>query len=392
MIDLDIAQSFMRKANIDAWLVYDFRGSNPVMWQAIGEKKSTTRRSFLIIPRQGKPKLLLNLLDKLLFSNIPYELDIYISWDQMQHKLKDLLEGYNLIAMEYSPGAAIPVMSWVDGGTLDLVRSIGKEICSSANIFQVSVASWSMSAFESHSKAVKDVVDIKDEAFAYITQAIRTGKAITEYDVQELIMQLFQSKNMETEDRPIVSVNENSGDPHYEASAEIHSPIKVGDWVLMDLWARYPGDQNVFADITWVGYVGKEVPTKYVDIFNVVKNARDAVINHLNLAWKSGETQQGWQLDMVARNIIENAGYGKYFVHRTGHSIGPGSTLHGLGVNLDNFETHDIRNALPGIGFSVEPGIYLDDFGVRLEINVFLDSQKGPIVTTPLQEKIVELA
>jgi len=391
MLDLNLAQAYMKVGHFDAWLIYDFRGNNPVMWEAIGEKKSTTRRSFLLIPKKGNPKFLVHLLDRLLFSNIPYDLEVYISWPDMQNKLKDLLKGYIDIAMEYSPGAAIPVMSWVDGGTLDLVRSYGKEVRSSANIFQVATATWTKEAFDSHCRACKEVVEIKDAAFAYIKRAIRMNSSVTEYEVQEFIMQEFQKRGLETEDRPVVAVNENSGNPHYQPTAILDSPITKGDWILIDLWAKYPGDKNIFSDITWVGFVGDEVPIKYLEVFEVVKKARNLVIDSLEQAWKSGEIQQGWELDMVARTVIEDAGYGEHFVHRTGHSIGPGPSVHALGVNLDNLETHDMRGVLPGIGFSIEPGIYLQDFGVRLEIDVFIDPKKGPIVTTPIQSEVIKL-
>lgn len=392
MLDLNLAQDYMKESHFDAWLIYDFRGSNPVMWEAIGEKKSTTRRSFLLIPKRGSPKFLVHLLDKLQFSNIPYDLEVYISWSDMQNKLKDLLKGYINIAMEYSPGAAIPVMSWVDGGTLDLVRSYGKEVRSSANLFQVATATWTKEAFDSHCRACKEVAEIKDAAFAYIKRAIRINGSATEYEVQEFIMQEFKKRGLETEDRPVVAVNENSGNPHYQPTAILDSPITKGDWVLIDLWAKYPGDKNIFSDITWVGFVGDDVPIKYLEVFEVVKKARNLVIDSLEQAWKSGKILQGWELDMAARNVIEDAGYGEHFVHRTGHSIGPGPSVHALGVNLDNLETHDIRSVLSGIGFSIEPGIYLHDFGVRLEIDVFIDPKKGPIVTTPIQNEVIKLS
>jgi Xaa-Pro aminopeptidase len=391
MFDLNLAQSYMHEYNFDVWLIYDFRGNNPVMWQVIGEKKITTRRCFLLIPQRGEPRLLVHLLDKLSFSSVPFSLEVYISWEDMRRKLENLLEGCSRVAMEYSPGAAIPMMSWVDGGTVDLVRSLGKEVGSSANIFQVAVASWTEDALSSHLRASKDVDEIKDAAFSYITRTIQEKGVVTEYEVQKFIMLEFKIRNMETEDFPVVAVNSNSANPHYMPTAQLHSIIKPGDWVLIDLWARYSGVQNVFADITWVGYVGENVPTKYLKIFEVVKNARDTVVRRLQQAWRDGERLQGWQLDVVARNVIENEGYGKNFIHRTGHSIGPGPSVHALGVNLDNLETHDTRSILPNIGFSVEPGIYMQEYGVRLEINVFIDPAKGPIVTTPLQGEVIKL-
>jgi len=391
MVDLNRAQAYMRENCIDAWLIYDFRGNNPVMWQVIGGRKSTTRRSFLLIPSNGEAIILAHIVDREQFLNANFPLQFYASWSEMHDRIKEVLRGFNRIAMEYSPGGVIPTMSWVDGGTLEMIRSFGIEVVSSANIFQIAVAAWDKTGLDSHLRVSREVADVKDAAFDFIRRTIQAGTPLTEYDVQEFIMREFQRRNLETEDRAIVAVNENSSNPHYEPSPQIHLPIRIADWVLIDLWARYPGDHNVFADITWVGYVGKEVSSKYQTIFDIVKTARDLVLARLKEAWNKGENIQGWQLDVVARDYISKAGYGKQFVHRTGHSLGPGSSLHALGVNLDNFETHDTRNILPGVGFSVEPGIYLPEFGVRLEVNVYIDPSKGPIVTTPLQEEIVRL-
>jgi Xaa-Pro dipeptidase len=392
MLNLNLVQAYMQEDNLDAWLISDFRGNNPVMSQVIGEDKETTRRTFLLIPDRGEPKLLIHIFDKFLFSDISFSVDVYIGWEDLRRKLKRFLEDYNRVAMEYSPGAAIPMISRVDGGTLDLIRSYGKDICSSGDIYQIAVATWSRTAFNSHIKACKELIEIKDAAFSYIRQTIREKKLLTEYDVQEFIMNEFHQRGLETEDRPTVAVNQNSGNLHYEPTMQLNSQINKGDWILLDLWARYPGAHNVFADITWVGYIGNDIPIEYLNVFEIVKNARDLVIKRLRQAWEFGERLQGWQLDMVARNAIQNAGYGNYFIHRTGHSIGPGLSVHALGVNLDNLDTHDVRSIIPGIGFSIEPGIYLSDFGVRSEINVFIDPEKGPLVTTPLQTEVTKLA
>lgn len=273
MFNLNLAQEYMQQNKVNAWLIYDFRGNNPIMWQVIGEKKSTTRRSFLLIPDQGNPVLIVHLLDKLLFSSTPFRIEVYVSWKDLGKKLEECLEGYNRVAMEYSPGAAIPMMSWVDGGTLDLMRSFGKEICSSGDIFQVAAATWSSEAFDSHIRASKEIIEIKDAAFDYIRRNIKEKKSITEYDVQEFIMQEFHRRNLETEDRPVVAANENGGNPHYEPTSQLNSSINEGDYVLIDLWARYPGNHNVFADITWVGYVGDNIPEEYLKIFEIVKKS-----------------------------------------------------------------------------------------------------------------------
>lgn len=391
MFNLQLAQAYMQKKRIDGWVIYDFRGNNPIMWRVIGKKKSTTCRSFLIIPAIGELKVLAHIVDKEHFSEINSLVHYYIGWEEMNNKIGEMLRDYGRVAMEYSPNGSIPTMSWVDGGTLELVKSLGIEVSSSADLFQNAATMWSEDAFKSQCLVAKEVGEIKDMAFDYIKQNIELNVNITEYDVQEFIVQEFRKRNLETKDRPIIAVNENSGNPYYEPTPQAHSEITRGDWVLIDIWARYPGDNNVFSDITWVGYVGKEIPFRYQIVFEIIRTARDLVFERLKDARNNGENLQGWELDMVARNYIQQAGYGKYFVHRTGHSLGPGSSLHALGVNLDNLETHDTRIVLSRIGFSIEPGIYLPKFGVRSEINVYT-SEEGPIITSPIQKEILKLA
>jgi Xaa-Pro dipeptidase len=392
VIDVQRAQAYMRQEHIHGWLICDFRGSNPVLWQVLGQRKWTTRRCFLWVPAAGEPKALVHTIDRNQFAGTGLAVELYVSWPEMQRKLGELLAGRARVAVEYSPGGAIPAMSWVDGGTIDVLRGLGVEVCSSADLFQVAAATWSKAALESHLRACTEVAAVKDAAFEFIRQAMREGRPLTEYDVQEAMVQDFLRRGLELEGRPIVGVNANSGNPHYEPTAEVHLPLGRGDWVLLDLWGRFAGDEGVFADITWVGFVGQEVPEKYQRVFELVRWARDAVVSRLRVAWEQGETLQGWQLDQVARQIIQTAGYGRYFLHRTGHSLGPGPSAHGLGVNLDDLETHDTRWVVPGVGFSVEPGIYLEEFGVRSEINVFMHPERGPLVTTPAQEEIVRLA
>ena len=392
MIDLQTARAYMHENHIQGWLICDFRGSNPVLWQVLGQKKWTTRRCFLWVPAAGEPRALAHTIDRNQFAGTDLALELYVSWPEMRIKLGELLAGQARVAVEYSPGGAIPAVSWVDGGTIDLLRGLGVEVCSSADLFQVAAATWSPAALASHLRACLEVAAVKDAAFEYIRRAVREGKPLTEYDVQEAMVQDFQRRGLELEGRPIVGVNANSGNPHYEPREDVHLPIGPGDWVLLDLWGRFAGDEGVFADITWVGFVGAEVPEKYRTVFDIVRRARDAAVERLEAAWKQGETLQGWQPDQVARQVIEAEGYGPYFVHRTGHSLGPGPSAHGLGVNLDDLETHDTRMVVPGVGFSVEPGIYLPEFGVRSEINVFMHPERGPLVTTPVQEEIVRLA
>ena len=391
MLAVDLAQTYMQQNDIDAWLVYDFRGSNPVMWQLLGGPKPTTRRSFLLIPARGESRLLVHSIDRDLFRDAGLLLETFVSWQQMQKRLGSTLRGAHRVAMEYSPLAALPTLSWVDGGTLEMVRSCGLEVVSSAPLFQVALTTWSAAGLESHLSACQHVAQVKDAAFDYIRQRLQAEGSPTEYEVQEFIVEEFARRELDMDHRPIVAVNGNSGNPHYEPQAQGSASIQRGDWVLIDLWARHPGEQNVFGDITWVASASTKISKQQQRVFSVVKEARDRVVERLRLGWGWGETLQGWELDVVSRECLEQAGYGDYVVHRTGHSLGPGPRVHALGVNLDDLETHDTRQVLPGTGFSVEPGIYLPDFGVRLEINVYMDPERGPLVTTRPQGQIVSL-
>ena len=390
-MNLERAQAYMREQAIDAWLLYDFRNSNPVFWQLLGTREATSRRNFILVPQRGEPRLLAHGLDKLLFGGAPFAMETYTSWQEMGAWLRRALEAANRAAMEYSPGGAIPMHSWVDAGTVEQVRALGVEVVSSANLFQVAAASWSDAALASHRRACEAVLAVKDEAFAYITEKLRAGDAVDEYEVQQFIREQFSARGLVTDHGPIVAVNAHSGDPHFEPSADEHAPIRQGDWVLIDLWAKEPGPDGIFCDVTWVGYVGEDVPERHREVYEAVAGARDAVVERLEQAWQDGETLQGWQADQVARDHIAEAGYGDYFVHRTGHSMGPSPTPHALGVNLDNLETHDTREILPGVGFSVEPGIYLPEFGVRSEIDVYMDPDAGPTVTTAIQREIIRI-
>lgn len=391
MFDLSNAQHQMKTQSIDAWLVHDFRRNNPVMTQIVGDHEAT-RRCILCFPQTGEPLLILHRLDKEVFAKLGFSKRFYTTWQELRLCLAETLQPYSRVAMEYSPGAAIPTMAIVDSGTVEVVRSQGIEVVSSADLFQIAAASWDESALTSHRIACHHVNEIKDLAFAMIASSIRAGTQISEYDVQQLIHGEFRKRNLETEDNAIVAVNSNSGNPHYEPSEHEHMPIKAGDWILIDLWARQPGHQNVFGDITWVAVAAAQPTEKQLEVFRIVKDARDLVVEELKDAWKSGRRLQGWQLDAVARRRISESNFGEYFTHRTGHSIGPGVRLHALGVNLDGLETNDTRQVMPGIGFSVEPGIYLPDFGIRLEINVFMHPVDGVVIATPIQNEIVCLS
>ena len=273
MFDLNIAQSYMLEHKIDAWLVYDFKGSNSVMWQILGNKRSTTRRNFLFIPSTGEPKMIIHAIDRNLFSDINWKIDYFVSWEDMNLRLKITAGGCKKVAIEYSPLGSIPAVSCVDGGTLELIRSLGVDVCSSADLFQMAACSWSESALKSHLIATKEVAETKDLAFDFIRSKIKAGEKITEFIVQDFIIKEFNRRNLETEGSPIVAVNENSANINYQPTAQKHSVIEKGDWILIDLWARQPTEVNVFSDITWVGYVGEQAPSENAKIFQIVKEA-----------------------------------------------------------------------------------------------------------------------
>ncbi len=392
-MDLATLQSFMLDRRVDAWVLWDFRGSNPVapqLFPAPSGKRWTTRRFAIVIPARGEVTALVHTIDATQFDKDAFAKRVYLSWQDLRAGLADMLSGCSRVAMEYSPGGQLPGVSFVDAGAVELVRSLGLEVVSSADLIQASVARWSDAAVRDHAHVSKVVADIKDGAFALIRGAIAGGRRVTERQVQEYILSEFARNELQTDGEPVVAVNAHAGDPHFEVAHTGSSEIKRGDWVLIDLWARTPGEQHIFSDITWCGCVGP-VSAERRKVYDSVRRARDAALALAQSAWKRGEPVQGWQLDDAARNELVSAGFQRYIRHRTGHSLSPGPKVHGVGMNLDNLETRDTRQMLPGIGYTIEPGLYLPDFGVRLEINVYVDPQKGPVVTSCFQEEPVEL-
>lgn len=388
-MNLDSLQAFMRDQRIDGWLIHDFRGNNPVLARLLRGKRWTTRRVALFVPAHGSPALLVHSIDASQFADAPVEREVYMSWRELHAWLERTLAGRGRVAMEYAAGATLPAVAIADAGTVELVRSFGVEVVGSADLIQVSAAVWSEEARRLHDRASREVGRIKDEAFAFIRERVRSGHTVTEREVHDRIHAGFAAAGLEPLEGPVVAANAHSADPHFEVPAEGSAAIGPGDWVLIDLWARYPGEENIFSDITWVAYAGTSVPERHRRVFEAVKGARDAALTRAKEAWREGRAVQGWELDEAARAVIIGAGHGEHIRHRTGHSLSPGPLVHGLGMNLDNLETHDTRRMLPGTGFTIEPGIYLpgdDGFGVRLEINVFVDPAEGPVVTSGVQE------
>jgi Xaa-Pro dipeptidase len=386
-------QAFMLDRRIDAWVLWDFRGSNPIAAQLFPSpsgKRWTTRRFAIIIPARGEPTALVHAIDATQFDKDPIRKQIFLSWQELRANLAELLTGAARVAMEYSPGGQLPAVSFVDAGAIELIRGLGMEVVSSADLIQVSVARWSEAAQADHRAVSAKVTAIKDDAFAMISSALKANQPITELDVQRRILGAFEREKLQTDGEPVVAVNAHAGDPHFEVDKHNPASIKRGDWVLIDLWARTPGEQHIFSDITWVGACGSEalIPER-MKVYNAVKAARNASLKLAQDSWKANQPVQGWQLDDAARRELITPGYEKFIRHRTGHSLSPGPKVHGVGMNLDNLETRDTRTMIPAIGYTIEPGLYLPTFGVRLEINVFVDPTKGPVVTSCLQDDVI---
>jgi Xaa-Pro dipeptidase len=389
MLDLPRIQQALKREAVDAWLLYDFRGQNTIAREVLGtpEHAILTRRWFYCIPAQGEPVALQQVMEPESVAHLPGRKIIYRDRGALQDGLKSMLGSFARVAMEYSPQAALPTLSRVDSGTVEMVEGLGPKVVSSANLVQDFLAVLGDEQIHGHRRAADVVLKVKDAAFDMAALALKRGRTLGEFDLREFILEQFAKSGIETDHGPIVATNDHAGRPHYEPTREVNTPIKTGDLLLIDLWGREPG--GVFADITWTGFLGEKVPAKIAEVFSYVAGARDAAVAAILDGHREGRVVTGAQADRAARAVIEKAGYGDYFIHRTGHSIT--ATLHGPGANLDDFETEDSRPLVPGLLFSVEPGIYLEDFGIRSEINVLM-TKNGPEVTTlPLQTEVLPL-
>ena len=379
------AQEYLRAQNISGWLLYDYRNMNPIFWDTVGSIANVTRPCWLWIGADAPPRLLVSYVDQGRFAHLGIETTLFVSRQDMTSKLSSLLESANRIAMEYSPQGALPRVSRIDAGTLELVRSLGVEVVSSADLLQHATQRWNDEQLQSHLAAAHALGDIVLQAFRRIGDAIDDSP--TEFDIAEFIRQRFIEEDMVVTDGPVVAANAHAADPHFEPTEESASVIRRGDWVLIDLWTRQPHEDAMFADITWTAYVGSSVPPRHRQVFDAVIGGRDAAIDMLEQAHREGRTLEGWQLDAAARDYITHAGFGEYFNHRLGHSLG--REVHSNAVNLDGWETQDTRKLIPGIAVTVEPGIYLPgEFGVRSEIDLFM-GESGPRVTTQMQRDVV---
>jgi Xaa-Pro aminopeptidase len=387
MFNLPAIQTALREFHFDAWLLCDFRGSNLLARRILdlADKPVTSRRFFYLIPAKGEPHKLVHRIETGVLDHLPGAKTIYLRWQELEAGLAAIVKGHKQLAMEYSPRYGNPYVSRAEAGLVELVRSFGANIGSSGDLIQLFEAAWDDDQWRMHQEAAVHTDSAYDRVWKFVAAAIRAGRTLTERQVQEEILRHFEEHRLFADHPPIVAVGPHSGDPHYETGdASIHE----GDFVLVDLWAKLDKPRAVYSDLTRVGFIGKSVPQKYTDIFHIVAAARDAAIARVKSAFAAGQPLQGYQVDDAAREVIIKTGYGDAFVHRTGHSIG--QETHGNGANMDNLETHEERRVLRRTCFSVEPGIYLPEFGVRSEVNVFVDGQGTVHVTGgELQREVV---
>ncbi len=368
-MNLEAIQSALQQARLDGWLFYDHHHRDPLAYRILGLSESlhVTRRWFYLIPAHGEPKKLAHRIEQGRLDPLPGAKAVYSTWQELEAQLAAMLENSTRLAMQYSPRNAIMYVSLVDAGTVELLRALGKEIVSSADLVSHFEAVLTEQQMASHYAAQRSLDAILAEGFRQIGQRVRTG-GTTEFAMVTWLQEAMRREDLVWSDGPNVSVNRNSSDSHYEPTAEHTLPIATGDFVLIDIWARKNAPETVFYDITWTGVVGREPSAREQQVFEAVVAARDAAIQLVEQAFAADEPIAGWQADDAARNVIRAAGFGDYFTHRTGHNIA--MEIHGSGAHLDNFETHDERLILPNTCFSVEPGIYLPEFGVRSEIDM----------------------
>ncbi len=391
-IDVAGIQAALAADGIDGWLLYDFRGLNPIAAGVarVNEQGGhlATRRWYYLIPASGEPRGLVHAIEKNCLAHLPGATERYSGREQLESGLKRLLTGVRRVAMEYSPRCAIPYVARVDAGTVELVRLVGADVVSSGDLVQRFSTVWDAAAIASHREASDKLYRVKDRAFDAITRRLRDATATTEYDIQQLMAGWFRDEGLISDADPMVSAAENAGNPHYLPTAAAHRAIRRDEIVLLDLWGKLAAPGAVFADIPWVGYSGRAVPERFARAFQAICAARDAAVDFVQRSVRAGRELRGWEVDRAAMTMLRDAGYADNILHRTGHSLG--TSVHGNGVNMDDYETHDDRRLLPGTGFTIEPGVYFSDFGVRSEINMVV-YEHDAVVTGALQQEILAL-
>lgn len=386
-MDLARIQEALRREKLDGWLFFDHHERDPLAYRVLGFRpaRHVTRRWYYLIPAHGEPRGIVHRVEPGILDALPGDKLSYSRWQEQHALLAKVLSGMKRIAMQYSPDCAIPYVAMVDAGTVELVRKQGIEVMTSAELIQTFEASLTARQFEMHLEAGRRVDRIRADAFRFIGEKLDAG--VDEITVRDYIRDSFRKAGLVADDGPIVAVNAHAGNPHYEPLPETNTSIRPGDFVLLDMWAKLDQPDAVFYDITWDGFCG-DAPDRIRDVFELVRQARDQAVNAVVDAVSSGREIRGYEVDDAARRHIESRGYGERFVHRTGHSIG--TEVHGTGANMDNLETHDERRIVSGALFSVEPGIYLEDFGVRCEVDVFVNGNSAG-TTGEVQRELVRI-
>jgi Xaa-Pro aminopeptidase len=390
-LPIQAVQQALKEDKLDGWLLYDFHGSNPIASRLAGiaeSGKMATRRWYYLVPAHGAPRGLVHAIERHNLDDLPGDKQAYAGREQLAAGLRHLLRGVQRVAMEYSPGNAIPYVSRVDAGTVEAVRECGADVVSSGDLIQRFEAVWTDAVFDTHRAASERLYRIKDRAFDLVRQRMASGASLNEFELQEAMVGWFRDEGLIANEPPNVSAQENAGNPHYQATRDAKRAIRPNEIVLIDLWGKLPQPGAVFADITWVGYTGAHVPDEFAQAFRAVCDGRDAAIQLVETSVKEGRDLRGFEVDRACRAVVDRAGYGGQFIHRTGHSLG--QEVHGNGVHMDDYETHDDRRLIPGTGFTIEPGVYTDRYGVRTEINMFVGEREAR-VTGPLQQEIVRL-
>lgn len=379
-------QAALKEAGLPAWLFYGFHHVDPIALRILqfGEGYHATRRWFYWVPAEGQPRKLVHRIESGMLDHLPGEKTVYLRWQELSQGIQTLLRGCSRVAMQYS---SLPSISRVDAGTVDRVREAGCEVVSSENLVQVFEAVWTADQLRGHQRSADILTRTVRQAFEYAAERVRQGEKVPETDIQDFILEAFEREDLVTDSPPIVGVDGHAGNPHYSPTSESHGFLEQDSFLLIDLWAKENKPGAVFADITWTAYYGAQVPGKIARVFEVVRRGRDAGYQLLRERWEQGSPVRGWEVDDAARKVISEAGYGDDFVHRLGHNLG--EETHGNGVNFDNLETHDVRQVIAGIGCTIEPGVYLSDFGIRSEIDIYMDPEKGPRITTPPQDELL---
>lgn len=390
-MNLSALQDALRRDGLDGWLFFDHHYRDPLAYRILGlsNQLHVSRRWYYFIPAHGEPRGLSHRIESSVLQGLPGEIQLYSSWQEQYSKLRALTAGAKRIAMQYSPRCSVVYVSLVDAGTIEIIRELGLDIVSSGDLIQEFEATWDDAKLQSHLDAGVLVDQVRRDAFALVRERLSNHARVTECEVRDFILTQFASNGLICDHSPIVGVNEHAGDPHFEPKPEIDRQITTNDLLLIDLWAKFDRPGAVYYDITWTAWCGSTPPDRIAHVFTIVRDARDAGVAAIEQKFARQETMRGYEVDDAVRNVIHRAGFGEFFIHRTGHSIG--EEVHGAGANMDNLETHEERLVLPRTCFSIEPGIYLPDFGIRSEVDVFI-APSGPRVTGESQKELLTLS